>query len=206
MKEVSVSILNGENPLKSTETLNNTSADYIHLDVMDGKFVIGITPQRYYLNTSIKPLQVHLMVSDPFNYINKYGLANTESIIIQVELDEDINGLLNFIKSKKIKCGLAIKPETNIDRITPYIDMLDYVLVLTVEPGRGGQKMIDDVLSKIDELNEYKIKNGLNYEIIVDGGVNSETIDKVRNADIVVSGSYICENDDYQSQIDKLKL
>ena len=203
--KLAVSILKSKyDEEKTIKKLNETNADFLHLDVMDGRFVIETTPERQYLQDSIKPLQVHLMVSNPFNYISKYELVNTESIIIQVELDEDIDGLLDFIKSRNLKCGLAIKPESNVNRILPYIEKLDYVLVLTVEPGKGGQKMMKDVLYKIDLLNEFKRERELNFEIIVDGGVNDETIKSVQNADIVVSGSYICESDNYQEKIDKL--
>lgn len=204
---IAVSILKSKLDEKNTiEAINNTDAEFLHLDVMDGKFVEEITPKREYLQNSLKPIQVHLMVSNPFNYINKYAIKNAESIIFHVELDEDIDSLLSYIRNVGYKCGLAINPETDVSKLWPYIEKLDYVLVLTVKPGRGGQKMLDEPLSKIQTLIKLRTEKELSFKIIVDGGVNDETVSKVKMADIIVSGSYICSSDDYQEQIDKLRL
>lgn len=205
--KIAVSILKSKfNEEDTINKINNTDAEYIHLDVMDGLFVLEKTPKRDFLHKSKKKLQVHLMVNRPFSYVSEYALLNTDAIIIQSELTEDISGLLSYIKSMGIKCGLALKPETNVDVILPYIDTIDQVLVLTVEPGKGGQKLMDSVLYKIDLLNNIRKDKKLDFEIIVDGGVNRETIEKVKNADIIVSGSYICESDNFQEKIDNLRL
>ena len=171
---------------------------------MDGKFVLEKTKDFEYLNESNKKIQVHLMVSNPFYYINKYNLPNVNTIIIQTEICDDIKGLLEFIRRLGKRAGLAINPETNIDVILPYLDLIDDVLILTVHPGKGGQSILMDVIPKIEELNKLKVKKKCDFEITVDGGVNDKTIKLVRGADTVVVGSFICMNDDYNVQISKL--
>lgn len=204
--KIAVSILSSNySEEESVKRVNNTSADYLHVDVMDGHFVLNKTSEYEFLNISNKKLQVHLMVANPFNYISRYSLINTASVIIPIEIDDDINGLLNLIKSNGLRCGLAISPNTSVEKIIPYVELLDDVLVLTVEPGMGGQKMMDSTLYKIDILRKIREERHLNYEITVDGGVNDITVDKVKNADIIVSGSFICRSDDFQSQINKLR-
>jgi len=204
--KVAVSILKSKYSEEETiKKINETNAEYLHLDVMDGTFVNEVSFEYEHLGEVKKPLQVHLMVSNPFSYIGKYALKNTESIIIHTELTEDIDSLLDIIKSYGLKCGLALNPETQIEKITSYIDKLDYILILTVNPGRGGQKLIKDVLYKLDELNRIRVDKNLQFEIIVDGGVNNENIDLMNNADIVVSGSYVCMNDNFQEQINHLR-
>ena len=203
--KIAVSILKSKYSEKETiERINETNAAYIHLDVMDGKFVLEKTKEFEYLNVASKKIQVHLMVSNPFYYINKYNLPNVETIIIQSELGEDIGGLLDYIRGLGKRAGLAIKPETNVDSIMPYLDLIDDVLVLTVHPGKGGQSILMDAIPKIDELKKIKEQNNYNFEITVDGGVNDKTIKLVTSADIAVVGSFICMNDDYNVQIDKL--
>ena len=105
-----------------------------------------------------------------------------------------------------MQCGLALCPETKVDKIKDYLVDIDEVLVLLVTPGAGGQKMQEDVLEKIEELANLRKIAGYHYEIIVDGGVNDETIGKVQGADIAVVGSYICKSEDFQAQIDKVRL
>ncbi len=205
--KLAISILKSKySELETINRINNANADYIHVDVMDGKFVEEKTKPYEYLNKSKKKLNVHLMVENPFNYIPKYSLLNTESIIIPVEIDDDIKSLLDFIRSRGLKCGLAINPETSVKNIEKYLNLVDEVLVLTVNPGRGGQKMLDSVLYKVDLLIKMRKEKKYKFKIIVDGGVNDETIDKVRNADIIVSGSYICQGEDFNERIAKLKL
>ena len=110
-----------------------------------------------------------------------------------------------MIKSYGIGVGLSIKPKTSVEFIEKYLDRVDNVLIMSVEPGRGGQKFMDSVVYKIDILDKIRKNKKLNYKISIDGGINKDTIDKVRNVDFVISGSYICMNDDYQSMIDSLR-
>lgn len=203
--KIAVSILKSNYSEEETiNKVNKTNAEYIHLDIMDGNFVIQKTPDYNYLHNSKKRLQVHLMVSKPKEYIDKYNLPNVDSIIIQTEIKEDIKSHLEYIKRARKRAGLALNPETSINALLPYIDMLDDILVLTVHPGLGGQKMLVDITNKIDELIKIRDEKGLNFEITVDGGVNDETISLVRNADISVVGSFICTSDNFNTQIQKL--
>lgn len=195
---LSVLQIKDEEKLKS---IKNLDVDYIHLDIMDGIFVPNKTDDiSDIIKTLDKPIDVHLMVSDIISYINKYALLNPEFITFHVEAVDNPLEIINYIKSKNIKVGISIKPNTSIDKIKDYLDLVDLVLVMTVEPGYGGQKYLDSVTYKINELKSY---NG-NFKIEVDGGINDETIKNVSLCDIVVVGSYIT-NGDYETQIKKIK-
>ncbi len=186
--------------------INETTADYLHVDVTDGSFVSQRTPQRDFVHTSKKPLNVHLMVSRPFDYISMFKELQAESITIQAELEDDLNSLLDYIHELGMKCGLALCPKTSVSAVEEYANKLDEVLILSVTPGVGGQKMIESTLDKIEELENLREKEGYQFKIFVDGGVNGETIGKIRGADAVIVGSFICKSEDYQAQIDKLGL
>lgn len=203
--KIAVSILKSKYDEEETiDRLNSTSADYLHLDIMDGNFVKQITKEFKYIDKCNKKIQVHLMVSKPLEYINKYNSPNVDSIIIQTEINEDIKEVLKYIRRLGKRAGLAINPETDIKELIPYVDMLDDILVLTVYPGIGGQKMIKEVTNKIDYLVNLRKEKNLNFLITVDGGVNDETINFVNKTDIAVVGSFICMSDDFNTQIDKL--
>lgn len=195
---LSVLQIKDEEKLKS---IKNLDVDYIHLDIMDGIFVPNKTDDiSDIIKTLDKPIDVHLMVSDIISYINKYALLNPEFITFHVEAVDNPLEIINYIKSKNIKVGISIKPNTSIDKIKDYLDLVDLVLVMTVEPGYGGQKYLDSVTYKINELKSYNGK----FKIEVDGGINDETIKNVSLCDIVVVGSYIT-NGDYETQIKKIK-
>ena len=195
---LSVLQIKDEEKLKS---IKNLDVDYIHLDIMDGIFVPNKTDDiSDIIKTLDKPIDVHLMVSDIISYINKYALLNPEFITFHVEAVDNPLEIINYIKSKNIKVGISIKPNTSIDKIKDYLDLVDLVLVMSVEPGYGGQKYLDSVTYKINELKSYNGK----FKIEVDGGINDETIKNVSLCDIVVVGSYIT-NGDYETQIKKIK-
>lgn len=206
--KIAVSFLSSNyDEAESIRRLNETDADYLHLDVADGHFVNNKTPEFTHLAESKKPLDIHLMVSNAFEYISKYAsLDNTENITIHVELEDDLKSLLNYIKSRGIKCGLAINPETSIDTLEDYLNIIDTVLVMTVNPGFGGQQLIEKCLDKITALNDLRQKKDYKFQIIVDGGINDKTISKIKNADIVVSGSYICKSENFGEKINQLRL
>lgn len=206
--KIAVSILNC--PVPEDEIIakiNESNADAFHVDINDGKFLPVPKNEYKFLHTATKPLNVHLMVSDPFEYISYFASLKVDKIIFNVELDENIDELLDYIKSKGIKCGLAIKPETSVSSIKKYLSKLDAVLILSIIPGKSGQPMIISTLDKIDELKELRRTNGFNYDIIIDGGINDTTIELVRKkgADMIVSGSFIWKSEDIQAQIDKLR-
>lgn len=191
---------------EAIEKINRSDADYLHLDIRDGHY--SPQPKRdcnlAYL--SKKPIDVHLMVSSPFNYISKYALDNTEVITIPLEIDEDLDSLLDYIKTLGKKCGLAIKPETTLDKLEPYIKKLDKVLVMTITPGASHQSLREDVLYKIDDLKKIRESKNLHFEIFVDGGVNADNVSKLRGSDGIISASYVFSGgDNIQERIDKLR-
>ena len=204
--KVSVSILNSNDIKKDLELLNNTSCDYLHIDVMDNKFVSNKNNPydilKYYENIYNKRLDVHLMCEKPISYIDKYINLNTEYITIHIELKEDIEKIIKYIKEYGIKVGLAIKPSTDVRFIEPFLDDIDLVLLMSVEPGYGGQKFIPTTNLKIKELKEL-IKDK-NIFISVDGGIDNITKSMVEEADILVSGSYILKGN-YEERIETLK-
>ena len=206
---VSTSFLSSNNIPRDLKKLNETDTDYIHVDVMDGKFVPNKTMpfsemKNIYKYTS-KRLDVHLMVNDPTKYINDYATLNTEYITIHEEIDVDIIEMSKLIKSYGIKCGLAIKPDTLVSDLVPYLPLLDLVLVMSVEPGAGGQKFIMESEDKIKEVKTLIDTYNLSTKISVDGGINSETKDYCSLCDILVSGSYIVNSLDFSKQIDSLR-
>lgn len=207
--KVSASFLSSKNPALDLSRLNETDVDYIHVDIMDGKFVSNKTMpfgemKNIYKYTS-KRLDVHLMVDRPQDYIPLYAELNTEYITIHVECDENIMECLEMIKNYSIKAGLSIKPNTNISELIPYLPYIDMILVMSVEPGAGGQDFIEESQERINEiralLNSYNIPAVIN----VDGGINDQTISKCRNADIVTAGSYIIKSEDFQNKISSLR-
>ncbi len=205
-----MSFLKSKYNLKDTiDKINNTDAEYIHVDVMDGNFVPNISciynDVKDVLKNTNKMLDIHLMVDNPIKYILEYKNLSPKFITIHSEINNNIDDLIDLIKSYGIGVGLSIKPKTSVEFIEKYLDKVDNVLIMSVEPGKGGQKFMDSVVYKIDILDKIRKNKKLNYKISIDGGINKDTIDKVRNVDFVISGSYICMNDDYQSMIDSLR-
>lgn len=205
MKKISASFLSSKNIEQDLMKLNDTDVDYIHVDVMDGKFVDNKTmPFRHMKNIykfTSKRLDVHLMVEKPMKLIKKYAILNTEYITIHCELSDNIPKLLDTIDSFNIKKGLAINPDTSIEKIIPYLEQIDLILVMSVFPGAGGQSFIESTSSKIDEIKRIIKDRKLDILISVDGGISDKTKDKVNNADILVSGSYIINGDDFNKRI-----
>ena len=189
---------------KTIELIDSTSADYIHVDIMDGEFVstknYDFSDIKAFMEGINKLLDVHLMVRHPLDYIKDYASLNTKQIIFHTEADDDIYETINEIHSYGIKAGLAINPDTPVKQIEKYLDLVDTVLVMSVYPGKGGQKFIPESSDKIKELNNYS-----DFLIEVDGGVNKDTIDLTIGADMVVSGSYVCESQDYEKAIESLR-
>lgn len=204
--DIAVSILSSNYDIDETiKRVNETSAKYFHIDVMDGKFVPNVVDPYEHLSNTLKPLNVHFMVDDPFKYITYYSsLKNVDMIIFQVEIDDNIDALLDYIKSFNIKCGLAIKPDTDITEISPYLEKLDEVLVMSVEPGMGGQEFMESSLEKVETLKNIREKRNLNFLIGIDGGVNNTNFSKLKDVDIIAVGSYICKSDNYSEKVNEL--
>ena len=207
--KVSVTFLSSKNIPKDLEKLNQTDTDFIHVDVMDGKFVPNKTmpfrEMRHISDYTSKRLDVHLMVVDPSKYIPLYAELNTEYITFHVEVNEDIEKNLKMIKEYSIKCGLAIKPDTKISELIPCLPYLDLILVMSVEPGKGGQKFIEGTDKRIKEIRELLNSYNVPAIINVDGGINGDTVSLCRDADMVASGSYVVLSDDFQEKISSLR-
>jgi ribulose-phosphate 3-epimerase len=207
--KISASFLSSKNIAKTLTILNDTDVDFIHVDIMDGKFVKNKTmPYREMKNIykfTNKRLDVHLMVKDPRKYIKEYANLNTEYITIHSEIMDKIEDNLKLIKSYGIKCGIAINPDTEIKTIVPYLPLVDLITVMSVVPGKGGQEYIKETTNKLKELKvllkEYKSK----ALIEVDGGINDTTKKLCNNADILVAGYYIVSSDNYQEKITSLR-
>lgn len=204
--EVSVSFLKTRlTPQETIEELNWTSCDYLHIDVMDGIFVdnktMDIDEMTLLLRENIKPLDVHLMCSDLKKYIPLYADLLPKYITFHLESVDNVNEVIDFIHSYGIKCGISIRPETSVEELLPYLDKIDLVLVMSVNPGLGGQKFM---MESIDKINKLRKLNKGNYKISVDGGINNETI-KYVDVDIAVSGSYVCMSNDFEEAIRNLR-
>ena len=207
--KVSASFLSSKNPAVDLTKLNETDVDYIHVDIMDGKFVKNKTMpfsemKNIYKYTS-KRLDVHLMVDDPAIYIPLYASLNTEYITFHVEIDQNIEELLKLIKSYSIKAGLSIKPDTKVSELVPYLPFIDMILVMSVEPGQGGQKFIEETKNKISEVRALINSYNSNAIISVDGGINNETKVFCQDADILAVGSYVVCSDNFQEKISSLR-
>lgn len=218
MVEISTSFLSLEtyNATKHIYDLEVAHTDYFHIDVMDGKFVENDTEERMkgYTNQikqiSNLPIDVHLMVEDIEKYIEEYMPFMPNIITFHYEAcqnKEDILKLISYIKDKGIKVGLAISPNTSEEKIYDFLPFIHMVLIMTVEPGKGGQKLIPETLDKIRRLSQYRNENNLDFDIEADGGINLETMPSVKEAgvDIAVVGSGIIKTEDYKETIKLLK-
>ena len=182
---------------KEIHLINKSSAYSIHVDVMDGVFVPNISFGQPIVKTlsliSNKPLDVHLMIVDPIKFIDEFVFDNTLNITIHYESTNKIEETLDYIKSKNIKSGLAIKPNTEIDEIESYIQKVDILCLMSVNPGFSGQNFIENTYTKLKQLRKLIEKKKLSTLIQIDGGVNNTNAKKLfrLGADILVSGNYI---------------
>ena len=218
MYEVSTSILNAEKG-KEAEiilALEKARTDYIHIDVMDGEFVEKNTYQKmlelssYVRRISNMPLDVHLMVKDVETAINVFAPVEANLITFHLEAckdEEEVFKFINMIKDNHSRVGIAIKPETKIEEIYKFLPYIHVALVMTVEPGKGGQTLISDMVNKVQTLKDYINENNLDTVIEVDGGINLATCEKVKKAgaNMLVAGTAILMAKNYKDIIDDLK-
>ena len=188
--------------------VENFGADWIHVDVMDGHFVpnltIGAPVVKSIRKVTNLPLDVHLMIENPENYLEDFVLAGSDIITFHYEAAKEPLKLISKIKEKGIKAGISIKPKTQVKEILPYINDVDLVLIMTVEPGFGGQQFMMECAEKIKELRCISDKKLI---IEVDGGINDKTAEicKDNGANALVAGNYIYKSNDIKKAIESLR-
>jgi len=218
MVEISTSIL-GANKNKIIDTIYNlekAKTDYFHIDVMDGEFVKNNTHDimleycEYLSNISKVPMDVHLMVNDVKNYIDSYCIFNPNIITFHYEACNNDEQVMDIVKYAKLKCrrvGLSIKPNTPVEKIYKFLPYIHLVLIMTVEPGRGGQELLNNMIDKIKQISEYRREHNLDFDIEADGGIKVENSQKLvkSGVDIIVAGSSILSSNNYTETIKKLR-
>ena len=218
MVEISTSILNvkKEDATKIFYGLEVAHTDYFHIDVMDGKFVPKDTTElmKEYTNTvkqiSNIPIDVHLMVQDVKKFVDEYIGFEPNIITFHLEAlksEEEVKNIIEYIKQNGIKVGISIKPNTSLEEIYKFLPYIHMCLIMTVEPGLGGQKLIPETIDKVKALKKYIEENELDLDIEVDGGVKPENIESLKSAgaNIFVVGTAIVESDNMEKTIDTLR-
>lgn len=216
--EVSTSVLSikEEESIQKFYDLEVAKTDYFHIDVMDGRFVTNDTSiimrkyAEYLSQITLTPLDVHLMVKNIKEYVDSYSIFNPNIISFHYEACENkekVDEYIKYIKDKEIKVGLAINPSTKIKEIEEFLPKINMLLIMSVEPGKGGQTFIEETLQKVEKANKKIEELGLSTEIEVDGGINLDNIEKIeeKGATIAVSGTGILSSKDYKYTIREMK-
>ena len=197
---------------KEIQAIEENGAKYLHFDVMDGIFVpsisFGMPVLKSIRSGTNLVCDVHLMITEPIRYVEDFAKAGADLITIHLEACEDVNATIAKIKECGCKVGISIKPNTPVSTLQPYLDKVDMILIMSVEPGFGGQKFIPSSLEKIAETKAMIDASGLNIDIQVDGGIYTHNVEDVlkAGANIIVAGSAIFNGDTKQNTIDMMEI
>ena len=209
--KLSISFFKSDYPLDVTlDKINELNYDgYVHVDICDGKYVESpethLDEYIYFLKDVTKPLDIHLMVKSPITYIYKLIELKPEIISVQLNTDDDLKEISIILHQNNIKLGLVINPDEEIYEVSKYLDYIDLVLIMSVYPGKGGQKFITSIPYKLEHLKRLREESNSNFLIHIDGGINKETVKYIKDyVDMFVCGSYICCSDDYQEKVNTL--
>jgi ribulose-phosphate 3-epimerase len=204
---ISVSFLKSKyDRYETLKKIDESICDYIHVDLMDG---IYAGEKNFTIDSIIndlkdlkKPLDIHIMVMNPEVYINDLAKLHPKRITFHLNTTDNIYNVIDLIKEYNIEVGIAINPDENIHLIDEYLDRIDYVLIMSVYPGKGGQEFIPEVLSKVEYLNNKNVLIG------IDGGINDTSINYLKDyhVDNIISGSFICMSDNYNMQLEKINI
>ena len=211
--KVSPSILAADfaNLSEECSKIDKSNADWFHLDIMDGLFVpnisFGMPVVKTIRQLTKKPLDVHLMIAQPEKYITEFINLGSDIITVHIEATNNLNQIINKIHESSLKSGIAINPQTPISDLKEYINKVDLICLMGVNPGFAGQKFIESTHERLQELKNLIISSGSSALIEVDGGVNKENYQQLKSngADVLVAGSYIFNSPDYNIAINNLK-
>lgn len=193
------------------ERAETAGTDWLHYDVMDGIFVPSISFGMPVLKGIKKyakaPIDTHLMIVEPIRYVDEFADLGSDVITFHVEAATDPQAVIDKIRAKGVKAGISIKPKTPVSAVKPYLECVDLILVMTVEPGFGGQSFMEETVDKIKEVRQLIERSGREIYLQVDGGINAKTAEVCRNAgaDVLVSGSYIFNAEDMSAAVGSLR-